>query len=188
MEAGSDAAWFAAGGRDGLCHALDGGDERPAAEILGDMVEALRREYEARAAELGVEIPPDAPSVSLALFREIGGQVEFFGLGDCVGVAELADGSLVWSRDKDQPVLDDGVIRHMAEIHRKNGVSVREAPKQCNDLLLKNRLLRNRPGGYWILDPHRGEPAQGPGPPLAAERGEGGVRLFRAGGYVWALS
>lgn len=153
MSGGSDAAWFASGVRDGLCRRLDGGDRRPTAEILAEVLAELRQTYADRAAELGVPVPPDAPSAGLALFRELGEQVEFFGLGDCVGAAEKTDGSLFSSCDTALPALDGRVVATMAAIHRETGISVLEARKQCEALLLEHRMLRNRPGGYWILDP-----------------------------------
>lgn len=153
MEEGSDAAWFAAGVRDGLCRRLDGGDRRSTAEILAEVLAELRQAYEARAAELGIPVPPDSPSAGLALFRELGEQVEFFGLGDCVGAAEKTDGGLFSSCDTALPALDRQVVMRMAAIRRETGISVLNARKQCGGLLLEHRMLRNRPGGYWILDP-----------------------------------
>lgn len=154
MDAGTDAAWFACGIRDGLCRALDSGDRRSTAEILHQLTAELRRDYEARAAELGTEVPPDSPSAGIALFRELDdGMVEFFGLGDCVGALRTRDGRTLWSCDAALPALDGGVIAHMAQLHRDHGCTVLEAREQCGDLLLRNRELRNTPEGYWILDP-----------------------------------
>ena len=150
MGTGSDAAWFASGVRDGLCRRLaDGGETAP---LLAEILAGLRRDYEAKAASEGIPLPSDAPSAGLALFREVGEEIEFFGLGDCVGVAELAGGGLAWSCDSQLPALDGGVLSRMAEIHRDTGVSVLEARQQCQELLVKNRAMRNVPGGYWILD------------------------------------
>ncbi len=154
MDAGSDAAWFASGIRDGLCRVLDGGDRRSTAEILLQLTAELRRDYEDRAAELGTEVPPDSPSAGIALFRELeDGTVEFFGLGDCVGALRTWDGRTLWSCDDALPALDGGVIARMAQLHQDQGCTVLEARRQCDALLLRNRQLRNTRGGYWILDP-----------------------------------
>lgn len=153
MDDGSDAAWFAQGIRDGLCRSLSTGDERPTAEILSEILTQLRRDYEERAAALGIPVPPDAPSAGIALFREWkDGSVEFFGLGDCVGAAQKADGTCVSSCDEALPVLDGRVLTQMEALHRETGIPVLEARQHCNELLLHNRTLRNVPGGYWILD------------------------------------
>ena len=154
MDAGTDAAWFAAGVREGLCRELERDDSRPTGEILGAVTAALRRAYEARAAALGAEVPPDAPSAGIALFRELAdGTVEFFGLGDCVGVVRTRDGRTSWSCDTALPALDGAVIARMAALHKAGGCTVLEAREQCGELLLRNREKRNTPGGYWILDP-----------------------------------
>lgn len=152
MDGGSDAAWFAGGVRDGLCRALERESQRPTIVILEEILAGMRLEYESRASQLGVSLPPDSPSAGIALFREIGEETEFFGLGDCVGMARLADGSLFWSCDPALPALDDGVVARMAEIHQKTGATVLEARSQCGGLLLHNRTLKNTPEGYWILD------------------------------------
>jgi len=153
MGTGSDAEWFADSVRNALCRELDQCDNRSVEEILLKITDDLRKEYEKRAEELGVELPPDVPSAGIALFRENGDELEFFGLGDCVGVVELTDGTLVWQSDLRLPELDGIVTAKMAELHRETGISVLEARKQCNDLLLKHRQLYNTPDGYWILDP-----------------------------------
>ena len=154
MDAGTDAAWFASGVRDGLCKALDSGDGRPTAEILLEITQTLRCTYEARAAAISAEIPSDAPSAGIALFREFAdGTVEFFGLGDCVGVVRTRAGRLLWSCDTALPALDSGVVARMTALHRTRGCTVLQAREQCGQLLLHNRTLRNTPGGYWILDP-----------------------------------
>lgn len=152
MEAGSDAAWFAAGVRDGLMRAFAEESDRPTQDILREVIGELRQEYETRIKTLGWTEPPDMPSACLAIFREMGEDVEFFGLGDCIGVAQLQDGTLWSSCDVMLPALDNTVIEQMKKIHTEQGVSIFEAREQCNDLLLENRMKMNRPGGYWILE------------------------------------
>ncbi len=153
MDQGSDAAWFAQGVKTALEAHLGAGDGRPLPALFDAILPGLEEAYVRRAAELGVEVPPDAPSAGIALFREVGDEVEFFGLGDCVGVAQLRDGTVTASCDGNLPALDRGVLRRMEQIHRATGCSVLEARRQCQELLVENRKLRNQPGGYWILDP-----------------------------------
>ena len=149
MGAESDAAWFARGVRDGLCGALDAEHQRPTGDILEELLQGLRSEFHSRA---GTEVPPDAPSAGIALFREIGDRVEFFGLGDCVGLARLTDGSVACSQDRELSALDGAVIRRMEELHRTTGRPLLDTRELVSEQLLRNRMLRNQPGGYWILD------------------------------------
>lgn len=148
----SDAAWMVQKVRDGLCALLDSGDDRPTGVLLREIIAQVREEYVAVLRSQGIAAPQDSPSAGFALFRQRHGMLEFFGLGDCVGVARLPDGSRFYSLETNLPNLDHQVLEQMLHIHETTGVSMQEAKRQCNDLLIKNRNLRNRPGGYWILD------------------------------------
>ena len=148
----SDAAWMTRNVRDKLCAILDSGDDRPTREILLQIVAEIRAEYVAALRSQGVDAPEDSPSAGFAMFRQRNGKLEFFGLGDCVGVATLPDGSHFYSLEENLPNLDGKVLAEMLRIHKATGVSMKEAGRQCRDMLLRHRNLRNKPGGYWILD------------------------------------
>jgi len=115
-------------------------------------VAQAREEYAQALRARDIDVPDDSPSAGIALFRQRNGRLEFFGLGDCVGVATLPDGRTFCAMDRNLSMLDRRVIEQMVDIHQRTGVSIREAKRSCSDLLLHNRNLRNKPGGYWILD------------------------------------
>jgi len=148
----SDSAWMARKIRDGLCALLDQDDPRPTRQLLQQVVAQVREEYVQALQGTGSDTPKDSPSACFALFRQRAGRLEFFGIGDCVGVAKLPNGRDFHALDSNLPNLDNQVLKQMKQIHLQTGVSVREARKACNDLLIQNRCLRNKPGGYWILD------------------------------------
>ena len=148
----SDSAWMVTKVRDGLCALLDQGDPRPTRQLLLQVMAPIREEYLLALKNRGVDAPQDSPSAGFALFRQRNDQLEFFGMGDCVGVAKLTDGSDFCAQDSNLPKLDKQVLDQMKRIHEQTGASMAEARAACNDLLLQNRCLRNRPGGYWILD------------------------------------
>jgi len=148
----SDAAWMVGKVRDKLCELLDREDPRPTGELLRQIVAQVREEYVQALQGKNMDAPEDSPSACFALFRQRNGRLEFFGLGDCVGVAALPDGRTFCSLDRNLSNLDHQVLEQMVSIHTRTGVSVREAKKACGELLIHNRNLRNRPGGYWILD------------------------------------
>lgn len=148
----SDSAWMAGKIRDGLCALLDRDDPRPTRQLLRQVVAQVREEYVQALQSRKSDAPEDSPSAGLALFRQRGGKLEFFGIGDCVGVAKLPDGRDFYALDSNLPKLDNQVLKQMKQIHLRTGVSMGEAKKACNDLLIKNRCLRNKPEGYWILD------------------------------------
>ena len=148
----SDAAWMAEKVRDGLCALLDAGDPRPTGELLRQVIAPVREMYIRALQEKGVDAPEDSPSAGFALFRQRNGKMEFFGLGDCVGTAELPGAGSFCSLDTVLPGLDQQVLDRMHALHQETGISMQEAKKACTDMLIHNRNLRNKPGGYWILD------------------------------------
>lgn len=151
VDSGSDAAWMVGQIKSALCNRLDQGDPRPTGEILMEILPEIRAVYLSALASRGMQQPDDSPSAGMALFRKRQGRLEFFGLGDCVGIATLPDGMFL-SMDTNLIGLDSAAREVMIQLCKKTGATMLEAKEQCTDLLLKNRLKRNRPGGYWILD------------------------------------
>ena len=152
MERGSDATWLVENVAAGLCQRLDAGDDRPTEEILKEILISLKAQYLSVLAEKGIEMPDDSPSAGLALFRKRKGQLEFFGLGDCVGVANLPGGKEFYSLDTNLPNLDNQVLEHMMQLHLQTKLPVLQTRAMCNEQLLTNRKKRNHPDGYWVLD------------------------------------
>jgi len=152
IDENSDAAWFAGQLKERLCRRLQSDVKTPTETILEEIIRELHGEYCRAAAEKGIREPGDSPSTSIALFRRVEERIEFFGLGDCTGAAELEDGTISLFKDASLAVLDSSVLKKMKELHRQTGISVLEARAACNNLLLENRMKRNREGGYWILD------------------------------------
>ena len=152
MDPGSDAAWLVQKVAAGLCQRLDAGDNRPTEEILMEILLPLREQYFAKLAKMGIAEPDDSPSAGFAMFRQRNGQLEFFGLGDCVGIARLPDGKKFYWLDTDLPNLDNQVLEQMMCLHKQTGIPVIQTKELCTDLLLANRKMRNHEPGYWILD------------------------------------
>lgn len=152
MGRGSDAAWLVEHVAAGLCQRLDTGDNRTTAELLLEILLPLRAEYLTVLAKKGMEKPDDSPSAGFALFRKRNGYLEFFGLGDCVGVAALPGGENFYSLDTQLPQLDNSVLDKMMQLHQQTKLPLLQTRSMCNDLLLSNRKKRNQPGGYWVLD------------------------------------
>lgn len=148
----SDAAWMVTKVRNGLCALLDTGDPRPTGELVRQVIKPIRSEYIQALQAQNIDAPEDSPSAGFALFRCRNGRLEFFGLGDCVGVAKLPDGKNFYSLDLNLPNLDHQVLEQMIVLHKQTGMTMREAKTACNAQLIHNRNLRNKPGGYRILD------------------------------------
>ena len=148
----SDSAWFARRIRDHLCHRLEESPATPTETILTEIIEESHREYCQAAIEKRVEPPSDSPSAGIALFRQMGDQIIFWGLGDCMGAVQLHDDTFLMFKDSRLCALDGSVLKKMTELHETTGISVIEAKELCNDMLIANRNKRNKEDGYWILD------------------------------------
>lgn len=152
MGRGSDATWMVEHVAAGLCERLDKGDTRPTEEILTEILLPLKAQYYAALEVKGIPKPDDSPSAGFAMFRIRNGKLEFFGLGDCVGVAALPGGKEFYSLDTNLPNLDNQVLEEMMQIHLRTKIPVLQTKSMCTNLLLTNRNKRNHPDGYWILD------------------------------------
>ena len=148
----SDAAWMVQNVAAGLCQRLDAGDDRPTEEILTEILMPLRQQYFEKISALGMGVPDDSPSAGFSMFRQRNGRLEFFGLGDCVGMADLPDGKVFCWLDHDLPNLDNQVLEKMIQLHQQTGLPVIQTKDLCTDILITNRKMRNHPQGYWILD------------------------------------
>jgi len=148
----SDAAWFVGRVKELLCDKLDKGSMLSTEEILTDIIKIVNKEYMEAAKIKGIEPPSDSPSAGIALFRYRNGLVEYFGLGDCTGIIGKTNGEIQVFKDTCLNSLDRNVLEEMARLHKETGISVIEARKKCNDMLLVNRKKRNKTDGYWILD------------------------------------
>ena len=148
----SDAAWLAEklsqGLKEHLLHA-----ELPLSQILYQIADTLKAEYNNCLAQHGRSGAVDYPSAGVAILRLNDSKLEYLGLGDCTAVIETTSGTIEVLQEKQLTELDHAVIERMATLCRETGCSMREARKAVNDHLIHNRNLRNRPSGYWIFDP-----------------------------------
>lgn len=149
----SDAHWFAQKVKEGLNLKLSEKDNRSTEVILKEILAPIKEEYLKSAEEKGLSVPDDSPSAGIALFRIVDGFLEFYGLGDCVGVVKTKDGNTRWINSPALSRLDGIVIEKMARLHKETGIDVKKAKALCTDLLIKHRSLKNKPEGYHILDP-----------------------------------
>lgn len=139
-----DAAWLARETAAALTARLPD-PARSVEDILAETMAALRAAWPGPASDL--------PSAGLALFRIAGDRLEYFGLGDCDAALLLADGrTLIW-REEALARLDRIALEEAARWRARLGCSPREALERIRPTLRRHRALRNRPEGYWCLDP-----------------------------------
>lgn len=148
----SDAAWLAEGLRQGLERLLPCG-ELSLPEILREVAGQLKEEYDGCWRAQQGDCPPDYPSAGVAILRLRDEKMEYLGLGDCTATVEDIQGAVEVLAETRLSALDRGALEKMAALCRETGCGMLQAREACNDLLIRNRNLRNRPEGYWIFDP-----------------------------------
>lgn len=72
-----------------------------------------------------------------------------------VGLSSLY-ASLVTMSDARIGELDKGAVDTIVERSRGRVMTGEQKRAAVNDVLLSNRQLKNKPDGYWILDPSGG--------------------------------
>lgn len=145
---GSDAQWFShfVGGR--ICKYLDA--DRGVIDSIRLAVDDSRDFI----GEYGVTENEDLfPSSTLVVVSVTGDLVDIVSLGDSPVFIGLKDGSLVTMSDSRIAELDQAAVDAMLD--RSRGLAMAGVQKRAaiNDVLLANRQLKNKPDGYWILDP-----------------------------------
>lgn len=145
---GSDAQWFShfVGGR--IYEYLD------ASRGVIDSIRHAVYDSHNFIVEYGVTDNEDLfPSSTLVVVSVAGDLVDIVSLGDSPVFIGLKDGSLVTMSDSRIAELDQAAVDAMVDHSR--GLAMTGAQKRAavNDILLANRQLKNKPDGYWILDP-----------------------------------
>ena len=96
--------------------------------------------------------PIDFPSSTIAIIRFMDNILEYFVLGDCMIVIGKEDGTNSIIVDESLNRLDGRVIDFMTNEKLNNNLTHAAAREKAMDLLIKHRLMKNKPGGYWSLE------------------------------------
>ena len=145
---GSDAQWFShfVGGR--ICEYLD------ASCGVIDSIRLAVDDSRVFIGEYGVTDNEDLhPSSTLVAASVAGDLVDIVSLGDSPVFISLIDGSLVTMSDSRIAELDQAAVDAMVDRSRGRAMTGVQKRAAVNDILLANRQLKNKPDGYWILDP-----------------------------------
>lgn len=93
------------------------------------------------------------PSSALVVVSVAGDLVDIVSLGDSPVFIGLKDGLLVTMSDARIAELDQTAVDAMVDRSRGSAMTGVQKRAAVNDILLANRQLKNKPEGYWILDP-----------------------------------
>lgn len=149
----SDAAWFV--------DAVDRGLRRHAerdleiGDLLRRVIREARREFEAAAPrqEEQEEEDPEQPAASFtAARRRRDGALELGNVGDCRILRRDRRGVVTAFGSSPVSELDRHVVEELVRLRAEGVESYAEAWRLLVEVILRNRTLANREGGYWVLD------------------------------------
>lgn len=145
---GSDAQWFShfVGGR--ICQYLD------AARGIVESIHLAVKDSRDFIVKHGVKDNEELfPSSTLVAVSVSGDSLDIVSLGDSPAFIGFKDGSLVTMSDARIAELDQTAVDAMVDRSRGRAMTGVQKRAAVNDILLANRQLKNKPDGYWILDP-----------------------------------
>lgn len=98
--------------------------------------------------------PEQEPSAGIALtrFNTNTNTLEVATLGDTPILIKYANQEPIILYDPSLEKLDNTAIKHLKENMNK-GMTYQQAKQSIHNELIHNRLLKNKPNGYYILDP-----------------------------------
>jgi hypothetical protein len=94
----------------------------------------------------------DLPSASAGLYRIREDAFEFLLMGDICLVIEDIEGNIQVIKDTKLEALDNIAINELRGLMLNEGLSFKEARESIQELLIRNRLLKNTKKGYWTLE------------------------------------
>jgi hypothetical protein len=145
----SDAAWFA-GTADDLLRGLAGMPQDGRAllqRLVADLTEACRRAALTALDEGEV----DEPAASLALVRTRGDRLELMMLGDCKLLLQRQDGTVEAFDHSRVAPFEAKVIDVLRALQAGGETDPDRIAPKLRELILANRRLKNRTGGYDVL-------------------------------------
>ena len=93
----------------------------------------------------------DFPSCCCAMFRINKQKIEYILLGDCAIIYKQTNGTIDVLRPQDNINLDKTNLQILKQISIQQKKSVLECRPQIQEYIVKGRLSKNTPNGYWIV-------------------------------------
>jgi Protein phosphatase 2C len=128
---------------------------RPAAGHLSVLSTFLSSRFQAaRVRPSAPDRLEDLPSASLALAVIDGQSLTIANIGDCRTLVRFPNGATRQFGDSPVSALDAQVVGRLVELQRSNPSASYGALKAgLVPFIRRNRLLKNQPNGYWVLEP-----------------------------------
>ena len=151
----TDAAWFVAQVQDLLPALLEGMPERPIADLMTRLVDALSaRQGKAWLRPEGAA-GFETPAASFVLCRQLGDQIEISRLGDCLVLIEGTDESIDLLDDPVLATIEESIKAQILEMRARGIIDPADVLRIVMPTLRSIRGRRNAPGGYGVLTADR---------------------------------
>ncbi|SHJ40085.1 hypothetical protein SAMN02745163_01872 [Clostridium cavendishii DSM 21758] len=144
----TDAKWFVNKWNSYLKEALL--EDGPLLDILKIGIDTIKKEYMKFSGTNSLD-KVDYPSSTITIIRKLDNHLEYFILGDSPLIYSY-NNELRLIQDSNIERLDDEAKEKILRISMENNLDYLDAKKANEDILIKNRYLKNTNNGYWILE------------------------------------
>lgn len=144
----SDAKWYVSWWNKYLYGNI--GKNKSLQEIVIEGLDNIEKEYLLKLNNIEIE-ELDTPSASAIIIKFYKEKLEYFLLGDCTLLFnDLHQNTTI----KDERVckFDDEVYEMMEKLNKRGKLNIVEKKNILLPIIIKNRLKKNKEGGYWILE------------------------------------
>lgn len=144
----SDAKWYVSWWNKYLYGNI--GKNKSLQEIVIEGLDNIEKEYLLKLNNIEIE-ELDTPSASAIIIKFYKEKLEYFLLGDCTLLFnDLHQNTTI----KDERVckFDDEVYEMMEKLNKRGKLNIVEKKNILLQIIIKNRLKKNKEGGYWILE------------------------------------
>ncbi|MGM0396438.1 MAG: hypothetical protein ACQEP4_05220 [Bacillota bacterium] len=147
---GNDVSWMVQWWRDYLDKNLDD-TTHTIQDILKEGIESFNREY-GKFVDIKSLLPHEQLSAAIAIIRKNGNTLESYVLGDVEISVENKSGECSIVTDSALKGLDAEVVELMGRNHqRQEHLVFKGFTEEELEILIRNRMKMNTPGGYFIL-------------------------------------
>lgn len=146
----TDARWFVTAWSEYLKGALEHSHDS-LKHIVTNGIDSVKEMYlnEVKSDEIG---KLDLPSASAGIYRIRESIFEYLLIGDICMAIEDIEGNIEVIKDTRLEALDNIAVDELSRLMTSEGLNFNEAREGIQNLLLKNRLLKNTDNGYWTLE------------------------------------
>lgn len=152
FQVGSDARWFSSSVGKLLKKRLKD-ESQSVQQTLMDICSQLKEQYGKQRELIDKNETAMMPSAAISIFRVLEeNRIEIYQLGDAPILIERSNQEVEIIIDEKLSELDSQILDKMIKLAKPSNTGALPQKEKCRNLLKKNRMLKNKNNGYWILD------------------------------------